>query len=335
MGTEPHMPHPLDVPEVRLPSPRGPLSEWVLHRLRGADTGTPPPCAGVAGLDDDLQLALYLAYEPHYSDLPGVAADAEWDPALLAFRSRLEHAFGWWLRDEAGPCGHDPIEEVVPALLAADDGPSVSSHIEHHGTLDDMRDVVRHRSLYQLKEGDAHTFGIPRLGGRAKQLLAEIQAGEYGADAPGREMHATLFATTMRALGLDDRLHAHLGTLPGTAMAISNLISLFGLNRRWRGALVGHLACFEMSSVVPMGRYARGLERMGAPAEARRFYEVHTLADAEHEVLALEMAAACVEAEPHLRADVEFGVRAVLLVERHYADDLFERFRHRTLSAAA
>ena len=34
----------------------------------------------------------------------------------------------------------------------------------------------------QLAEGDHHTFAIPRVGGAAKQSLAAIQAGEYGAE---------------------------------------------------------------------------------------------------------------------------------------------------------
>jgi hypothetical protein len=41
---------------------------------------------------------------------------------------------------------------------------------------------------------------------------------------------------------------------------------MFGL-RRWRTALVGHLAVFEMTSVEPMERYRRAL----ACSEGRRF----------------------------------------------------------------
>jgi hypothetical protein len=186
-------------------------------------------------------------------------------------------------------------------LLASDDGPSISRHMERVGTLDQMRQFVIHRSAYQLEEGDHHTFAIPRLRGPGKRSLAMIQAGEYGADGDDREMHATLFARTMRALGLDDRRHAYLDELPATALAVSNLISLFGLNRRWRGALVGHLAAFELTSVEPMGRYSRALERLGASGDARRFYDVHVLADAEHENWALAMAAQVAATEPGAR----------------------------------
>jgi hypothetical protein len=209
-------------------------------------------------------------------------------------------------------------------MLAADSGPSLSRYMEHDGTLAQMRDVVVHRSAYQLKEADAHTFGIPRLEGPSKQLLAEIQAGEYGVDGTDRIVHAALFAQTMRELGLDERRNAYLDVQPGSALAISNLISMLGLHRRWRGALVGHLAVFEMTSVVPMSRYSHALERMGAGPAARRFYDVHVLADAEHEVLALEMAAALVGQEPARRDDVLFGAGCAIAVEHAFARRLLD-----------
>jgi hypothetical protein len=145
-------------------------------------------------------------------------------------------------------------------------------------------------------------------------------------------MHSQLFAQTMRHLDLDDRPHAYLDVLPASALAVSNLISMFGLNRRWRGALVGHLTVFEMTSVTPMGRYTRALERLGAPAEARRFYDVHVLADAEHERLALEMAVELERDEPSLRADIIFGARCAGEVDRRFAATLFDNWR-RTTSA--
>ena len=182
------------------------------------------------------------------------------------------------------------------------------------------------RSAYKLKEADSHTFGLPHIRSEAKQQLAEIQAGEYGVDAPGRAMHVELFAATMRVLGPDDRRHAYLDVLAASALAISNLATMFGINRRWRGALVGHLAVFEMTSAEPAGRYARGLERLGVPAQARRFYDVHVLADAEHAVLARQMVLALARDEPHLAGDIVFGAQCVVATERRFATALLDRW---------
>ena len=276
------------------------------------------------GLSDDAQLALYLCYELHYGDVPGLRSDSEWDSEIIGFRRRLEDAFVRSLqRLAAPPPSLGPVRFALPQLIEADDGLSVSKHMEQRGTLEEMAEFLKHRSAYQLKEADPHTFGIPHLRGRAKQILAEIQAGEYGADAPGRQLHSDLFAQTMRSFGLDDRPNAYLDELPGTALMISNLVSLFGLNRCYRGCLVGHLAVFEMTSVVPMGRYSRGLTRMNAPELTRGFYDVHVLADAEHQHLALEMATALETDEPQLAGDIIFGAQCVLATERLFADRLF------------
>ncbi|MGE3589506.1 MAG: iron-containing redox enzyme family protein [Ilumatobacteraceae bacterium] len=315
-------------------TPRGPLSAWVLTPSRWA-SGSPDVATG-SGSSEDLQLALYLCYEPHYHDVDGLPADAEWHPDLLEFRRRLEGAFECSLRELVGVVDDAwPVREAIPRLIEADDGPSVSRHMETRGTPAQMIELLKHRSAYQLKEADPHTFAIPHLSGRAKQILAAIQAGEYGADAPDRSMHSSLYAQTMRAFGLDDRPNAYLDELPASALMISNLISYFGLHRMHRARLVGHLAVFEMTSVVPMGRYARGLERMGAPEEARRFYDVHVLADAEHEHMALAMADALEQDEPGSRRDVLFGAHCVLATERLFALELLGRWEQRELRPAA
>jgi carboxylate-amine ligase len=63
-------------------------------------------------------------------------------------------------------------------------------------------------------------------------------------------------------------------------------MSRCGLHRRLRGAIVGHLAVFEMTSSVPNRRYATGLRRLGLGEDATTFFDVHVLADAVHESVA-------------------------------------------------
>ena len=313
-------------PRLTPPSPRGPLSAWVLGRLAGRSAAR-PAVGRLDAFDDDLQVALYCCYEPHFSDLPGVVGEPEWDPELLTLRQELESAFERGLREVVAPPPHvGSVRTTIPAMIGADDGPSLSTFMEGEGTRARLCELVVHRSAYQLKEADGHTLGIPRLAGRAKQLLARIQAGEYGVDADDRTMHAELFARTMSALGLDPRPNAYLDVLPGSALAISNIISMFGLHRRWRGALVGHLAVFEMTSVEPMGRYSRALARLGAGPDARRFYDVHVLADAEHEAMALDMATALAATEPALAVDVVFGASCAIAAERRFTACLLERW---------
>ena len=52
---------------MKLPAARGPISDALLHYLRG-EIGAPEPVpfAGDALANDDLQLALFMAHEVHY-----------------------------------------------------------------------------------------------------------------------------------------------------------------------------------------------------------------------------------------------------------------------------
>ena len=171
-----------------------------------------PPIALPSGedplADEDLQLALYLCYELHYRGLPGVDERWEWQPSLLALRGALEERFEAALREEVGDVGPAPApEEMDLALRAideADEAPSVSRFVEREASAAQVLEFVVHRSAYQLKEADPHSWAIPRLTGPPKAALVEIQADEYGGGRPER-VHAQLFADTMAALGLDPR----------------------------------------------------------------------------------------------------------------------------------
>jgi hypothetical protein len=277
-------------------------------------------------LGDDVQLALYLCYELHYRSFEAVDPDWEWDPALLTLRSGLEREFLAELEAAVPPQPVDPerVGDLLFEVEAADDGPSLSRHLEREGTIDQFREFAIHRSLYQLKEADPHSWAIPRLRGSAKSALLEVQGDEYGSGDPAR-MHSSIFAKTMRALGLDDRENAYLRCAPGATLATVNLMSALGLRAARRGALVGHLAMFEMTSSRPNRRYANGLRRLGFDGEATEFYDEHVEADAVHEnIAAYDLAGELARSEPHLAADVVFGARAMLHLEARFATNLLD-----------
>jgi heme oxygenase-like protein len=316
---------------LRLPAPRGELSERLMAALRAHphDLGSPPvPDPEDPLADDDLHLALYLAYELHYRGAPEVDDRWEWEPSLIAYRRALEDIFETGLlaavpRPLAGP----PPEETDLALRAIaehDDGPSLSVHVERRATLEQALEFVVHRSAYQLKEADPHSWVIPRLSGPPKAALVEIQADEYGGGRPDR-VHAELFAKSMAALGLDPSYGAYLDHVPGFTLATVNLMSLFGLHRRHRGAIVGHLALFEMTSSIPNRRYAAGLRRLGAPDEALDFYLEHVEADAVHEnVAAVDLAGGLVRREPEVGPDLLWGASALAALERRFGARLLD-----------
>ncbi len=314
-----------------LPRPRGPISDHLIDRLR-RDPHTIPSAAGIQSpgdplADDDLHLALYVLYELHYRGFDRVAERWEWEPSALAVRASLEARFEAGLLAALGPPAADGLvaermDLALREIADEDDAPSLSRHVQYRASAEEVRELLVHRSAYQLKEADPHSWAIPRLWGPPKAAIVEIQADEYGGGRPER-IHAQLFADAMAAVDLDPAYGAYLDRIPGVTLATVNLMSLLGLHRRWRGAIAGHLALFEMTSSIPNGRYAEGLRRLGFGPRATAFFDEHVLADAVHEnVAAVDLAGGLARQQPQLAGDVLWGARALALVEGRWAQHL-------------
>ncbi|MEV0918142.1 iron-containing redox enzyme family protein [Streptomyces sp. NPDC049967] len=301
-----------------LPTSRGVLSGAVVSALRDGHTPLVDPQAvsEAEPYGDDLQLALYVLYELHYQGFHGVGDDREWDPDLLRLRGALERRFLTALRTDVP--GEADAREALAAVLtepAVDDGTGVSDFLQSEGLLWQIREYSALRSLYHLKEADPHAWVIPRLHGRAKAAMVAVEYDEFGAGR-AEDIHARLFADLMDDLGLDHAYGAYLDAAPAQGLCTVNVMSLFGLHRALRGALVGHFAALEVTSSPGSRRLAKAMRRTGAGPAAARFYDEHVEADAVHEqVVRLEVIDPLLRAEPALDADVAFGIRATGLLE--------------------
>jgi hypothetical protein len=265
----------------------------------------------------------------HYGGIEGVDDSWEWDASLLGARQRIEAGFEEALR-RAVPVPSRPeptraaVAERLFQLTAEDEGPSLSRFFAKQATLEQLHEFLVQRSIYTLKEADPHSWAIPRLTGRAKAALVEIQNDEYGEGRPGR-MHSAIFARTMRAAGLDAAYGRYVDLVPAVTLTSLNTMSFFGLHRRLRGATVGHLAAFEMTSSIPNRMYGNGFRRLGFDREATWYFDEHVEADAVHEqVAARDMAGGLVEAFPELLDDVLFGAAASLTVDGAVARHMFD-----------
>jgi hypothetical protein len=307
----------------RLPTPRGEASEALLSELRRPARSLSPidvPPADDPLSDEDLQLALYVLYELHYRGFDGVDEAWEWEPSLLGLRGRLESEFEAALGVPGEAPAADDMDLALRALADEDEGPSLSKRVEREAALGQVLEFMVHRSAYQLKEADPHSWALPRLHGGPKAAMVEVQADEYGGGRADR-IHARLFADSMDAVGLDSSYGAYLDHIPGVTLATVNLMSLFGLHRRLRGAIVGHLALFEMTSSIPNRRYAAGLRRLGYDGVATEFFDEHVLADAVHEnIAAVDLAGGLARQEPALAAQILWGARCLALLDARWAE---------------
>ncbi|GGP82205.1 iron-containing redox enzyme family protein [Saccharothrix coeruleofusca] len=313
-----------------LPSPRGPLSAAVVEALR-ADP--PPP---VLPLDDarradpygeDLQLALHVCYELHYRGFTGVSPRWEWEPELIRFRAVLEEVFLAALRADLpeGPTLTEVLDELLVEPIG---GNGVSHFLRDEGQWWHMREYLVHRSIYHHKEADPHAWVIPRLQGRAKASLVAVEFDEFGGGR-GDRMHSHLYAKLLAGAGLDDGYLAYLEHVPAPMLANVNMMSLFGLHRDLRGALVGHFAAAEITTAPSAKRMADALRRLDAHPDCVEFFTEHIEADAVHEqVMRRDVIGDLLEREPELTGSVVFGVRATELLEQHLADHLLGSWKN-------
>jgi hypothetical protein len=226
----------------------------------------------------------------------------------------------------AGVPGGDDVAAAVDALLVepVGDARGPSHHLARTGETWQLREYVAHRSLYHLKEADPQAWVIPRLAGPAKAALVGIEHDEYGSGDPDR-MHALLFARLMEALGLDSAYGAYLDAAPAATLAEVNFMSLCGLHRSLRAALVGQFALVELTSSPGSERLVRAMRRLGCPNTAIAFYAEHVEADAVHEQqVRLGVLGPLLAAEPELATDVVFGIQAAALLGERFADMLLD-----------
>lgn len=321
---------------------RGPVSEQLLAALRRPADDADRTLSGFGEhleraidgsrdilRDDDLQLSLLVLHGLHYGSVVDADDEWEWHPATVAARVAIEREFEAQLREQVPTVRFpDPTPEGVATALfdltKPGPGPSAARFIAKKATHEQVREYVKLRSVYTLKEADAQTWSIPRLNGRAKAALVEIQTDEYGGGRPER-MHAAIFARAMRGLDLDDTYGTYVDEVPALTLASFNMMSMFGLNRRLRGATAGHYAVYEMTSSIPNRLLGDGFRRLGYGDDVTDYFDEHVEADAVHEQIAgRDLAGGLAEQEPELLDDIAFGASAALTVDGWTADDVLQ-----------
>lgn len=270
--------------------------------------------------DDDVQVTLFLLYASAYGSLQHLRPDLEWNAGLIEIRQVLERAFEAELgrgviMPELPTATSDAVARALFDLTASDARSGLTRFIAKRATIEQIEEFLKQRSIYTLREADPHSWAIPRLSGRSKAALVEIQSDEYGGGRPDR-VHAELFAAAIRGAGLDDTYGAYVNEAPALTLASHNMMSMFGLNRRLLGAIVGHLAAFEMTSSIPNKMYSDGLRRLGFGDDVIEYFDEHVEADAVHEQIAgRDLAGALAEDQPGLLPDILFGAAACLTID--------------------
>lgn len=303
---------------MRVPKPRGSLSQWLAARLTGTGAAGAAPVADSA---DDEAIALWTLHELSFRGFEDADDRAEWAPDLLVVRHDLEERLETRLRARWPGADVRPadVPDALAAVVAADDGPSLANFVRRDADRDQVLELLRQRSVYHLKESDPSAFVVPRLPVRAKAALMELQFDEYGDGDPNR-LHSHLFARGLDAVGLRSEYGAYVDDAIVENLEMNNVGSLLGLHRRLRGAAMGHLAAFEMTSSIPSRKMVQGLGRLGLGGPMAAYYDEHVEADAVHEQLAAhDICGTLAQDEPDQAAEILFGAWVCLDAEARFA----------------
>jgi hypothetical protein len=281
------------------PQPRGSLSAVLLHELVQPAHRLPPivlPDSVDPLADEDLQLALHVLYLVQESGFDGIDDRWQWEPSMLAVRSVLEDIFEGGLFAAAGPPDESPdvaaddLDMVMRGVADAEDGPSLSRFMELEGTREQFRELVVQRALAEPREA----------------------------------------APALEALDLEPSAEAHLGIVPGTALAAANLGSMFAAHRARSASLAGHRALGELSGQAAAARCAAGLRRLGLDGAAPYFD-----ARAQAHNGAIEAAVRLVRDEPGRLGMVVWGARASAECDARWARHVLGCFRGGVSSLSA
>lgn len=282
-----------------LPEPRGPVSQSVVDFVTGGGCEVVDASSGVAGQphDGDFHAALWTLNVLQVAGFEGVDPDR-----VASLRMRTLH---WYLEQTF----ESQLRRLVPERPVTDLLTHLHDLIARPGTTrGSSPQAVRRRFLakapYLGWEADPHTLALARIEGPLKPSLVDIQSGEYGLGHAST--HAEIYSGCLAELGttVTDAVSA----APACSLAFANAAWLFGRDRRMRGAAVGQLCLLELDSVDPCLREKDCWDAAELPAAARRWYDVHAMADVEHaEVITEQLVPTLEQQTPWLVSDAAWG----------------------------
>jgi hypothetical protein len=91
-------------------------------------------------------------------------------------------------------------------------------------------------------------------------------------------MHGPLLSDLARALDV----HADPATTVWESLALANLLVALALDRRYAFHSVGALGAIELTAPGRVAQVDRGLQRLGVPKAARRYFTLHVTLDLQH-----------------------------------------------------
>ena len=233
--------------------------------------------------DHDAMVTLLAVHDLHVAPLEELTGRVRWQhhPAVAALKCRLEERYVARLEDRDGRAAWELPSEPAAALrslAAVDRIPPVYQWLAEGASLDELREFLALEGGPDGGFDDLVAMCQVGLSGEPKLELARNYWDEMG-HGEAAEVHTELHRRFSRALGIEAVPRAD---QPLEALDRSALGSLLATNRSLQPEMVGALGLIELQAGPRCRKVLEGLQRLGAPADALPFYEVHAVVDPKH-----------------------------------------------------
>ena len=144
-------------------------------------------------------------------------------------------------------------------------------------SLGDMKWFLTQEAAGEAGFDDLVAMTQVKLPTRPKLELARNYWDEMGRGKEGG-MHGPMLERATQVMELTPTIDATLWQ----SLALANTMTAFATNRRYVYQSVGALGVVELTAPTRVSCVDEGLKRLGAPAEARKYFALHAQLDIEH-----------------------------------------------------
>jgi hypothetical protein len=226
-------------------------------------------------------------------------------------------------RDRAAEAPTDPDGFVAWFEDLRDTGPGQNDalfpYLAEQATLDELRWFLAQEVQGEAGFDDLVALTQVRMPPQAKLEMARNYWDEMGRGNP-KGMHGPMLNTLAEAL--DVRALADPSVWEATAL--NNLMVGLALNRGYAYHSTGALGAIELTAPGRSKHVSLGLRRLGVPADARHYFELHATLDIKHaEAWNREVFRSIVAATPQAASALAEGA----LMRLYCGQRCFERYR--------
>ncbi|MGH3743844.1 MAG: iron-containing redox enzyme family protein [Mycobacteriales bacterium] len=229
----------------------------------------------------DRLMSLLQIYELHTAPIDRLGTAVRWQhhPTISTIKATCEQA---WLAElseiETPPDLPDDLLPALRTIAARNRKPAVYTWLANDATSEQVVDFLSWEGGPDAGFDDLVAACQIGLAGAAKMELATNYWDEMGDGEPAA-VHTALHDRLSEALHLR---HVPRAQQPTSALARAALGGLLATNRWLQPEMLGALGLIELEAGPRCRLVLRALHRVGAPADAMPFYEVHADVDPRH-----------------------------------------------------